>query len=114
MPRVIKQKRQPGTFDEEKLRAGFLRALEKRLVSVERIEAVINHIKHDLRATVSARSVPRAGRTGDGPARELTRWPASVSPRFIAASRILLNFATPSSGSSRAAGVLPGSERRRP
>ena len=34
-----------------KLRAGFLRALEKRPVSVERIEAVINHIKHALRAT---------------------------------------------------------------
>ncbi|MCB1731610.1 MAG: transcriptional repressor NrdR, partial [Halieaceae bacterium] len=34
-----------------KLRAGFLRALEKRPVSVEDIEAVINQIKHQLRAT---------------------------------------------------------------
>ena len=33
------------------MRAGFLRALEKRPVSVEDIEAVINHIKHSLRAT---------------------------------------------------------------
>ena len=33
------------------MRAGFQRALEKRPVSVEDIEAVINHIKHDLRAT---------------------------------------------------------------
>ena len=38
-------------FDETKLRAGLLRALEKRPVSVEDIEAKINSIKHVLRAT---------------------------------------------------------------
>jgi transcriptional repressor NrdR len=51
LPRVIKQNGSREPFDEEKLRAGFLRALEKRPVSVEDIEAVINHIKHALRAT---------------------------------------------------------------
>ena len=51
MPRVIKQNGSREPFDEEKLRAGFLRALEKRPVSVEDVEAVINHIKHALRAT---------------------------------------------------------------
>ena len=51
MPRVIKQNGNREPFDEDKLRAGFLRALEKRPVSVEDIEAVINHIKHSLRAT---------------------------------------------------------------
>jgi transcriptional repressor NrdR len=51
MPRVIKQNGNREPFDEEKLRAGFLRALEKRPVSVEDIEAVINNIKHALRAT---------------------------------------------------------------
>ena len=51
MPRVIKQNGSREPFDEEKLRAGFLRALEKRPVSVEDIEAVINNIKHALRAT---------------------------------------------------------------
>ena len=51
MPRVIKQNGNREPFDEDKLRAGFLRALEKRPVSVEDIEAVINHIKHALRAT---------------------------------------------------------------
>jgi transcriptional repressor NrdR len=51
MPRVIKQNGSREPFDEDKLRAGFLRALEKRPVSVENIEAVINHIKHALRAT---------------------------------------------------------------
>jgi transcriptional repressor NrdR len=51
MPRVIKQDGSREPFNEEKLRAGFLRALEKRPVSVEDIEAVINKIKNALRAT---------------------------------------------------------------
>ena len=51
MPRVIKQNGNREPFDEDKLRSGFLRALEKRPVSVEKIEAVINQIKHTLRAT---------------------------------------------------------------
>jgi transcriptional repressor NrdR len=51
MPRIIKQDGSREPFDEEKLRAGFLRALEKRPVSVESIEAVINQIKQSLRAT---------------------------------------------------------------
>ncbi|MEM9256483.1 MAG: transcriptional regulator NrdR [Pseudomonadota bacterium] len=51
MPRVIKQDGSREPFNEDKLRAGFQRALEKRPVSVESVEAAINHIKHDLRAT---------------------------------------------------------------
>ena len=51
MPRVIKQNGSREPFDEDKLRAGLLRALEKRPVAMEAIEAVINQIKHALRAT---------------------------------------------------------------
>ena len=51
MPRVIKQDGSREPFNEEKLRAGFLRALEKRPVSLETIEGEIQHIKHALRAT---------------------------------------------------------------
>jgi transcriptional repressor NrdR len=51
MPRVIKQDGSREPFNEDKLRSGFLRALEKRPVSVESIEAEINHIKQSLRAT---------------------------------------------------------------
>ena len=51
MPRVIKQNGNREPFNEDKLRAGFLRALEKRPVSMEDIEADITHIKHALRAT---------------------------------------------------------------
>ena len=51
MPRVIKQDGVREPFNEEKLRSGLLRALEKRPVSLEDTEAVINQIKHALRAT---------------------------------------------------------------
>lgn len=51
MPRIIKQNGNREPFDEGKLRAGFLRALEKRPVPVESIESVISQIKHSLRAT---------------------------------------------------------------
>ena len=51
MPRIIKQNGSREPFDEEKLRGGFLRALEKRPVSVEEIEKWITYIKHQLRAT---------------------------------------------------------------
>jgi transcriptional repressor NrdR len=46
MPRVVKQDGTRQPFDEEKLRAGILRALEKRPVSIEAIEASLNRIKH--------------------------------------------------------------------
>ena len=51
MPRIIKQNGSREHFDEQKLRGGFLRALEKRPVSVEEIEKWITQIKHQLRAT---------------------------------------------------------------
>lgn len=51
MPRVIKQNGSREPFNEDKLRAGFARALEKRPVSVELIEAEISLIKQSLRAT---------------------------------------------------------------
>jgi len=51
MPRVIKQNGNREPFDEDKLRSGFLKALEKRPVAMEDIEAVITQIKHTLRAT---------------------------------------------------------------
>ena len=50
MPRLVKRDGSRVPFDENKLRNGMLRALEKRPVSVEQIESGINHIKHKLRA----------------------------------------------------------------
>lgn len=51
MPRVVKTTGVREPFNEEKMRAGFLRALEKRPVSTEAIEAAIHQIKHALRVT---------------------------------------------------------------
>lgn len=51
MPRVIKQDGSREPFDENKLRAGLQRALEKRPVSVEAIETEIGQMKNRLRAT---------------------------------------------------------------
>jgi transcriptional repressor NrdR len=51
MPRIIKQNGNREPFDEAKMRAGLLRALEKRPVSIEKIEAVVNQIEHNLQAT---------------------------------------------------------------
>ncbi|OOE70055.1 transcriptional regulator NrdR [Salinivibrio sp. IB282] len=51
MPRVIKTNGNREPFDEEKLRGGIQRALEKRPVSADDIEKAINGIKSRLRAT---------------------------------------------------------------
>lgn len=51
MPRIIKGNGNREPFDEMKMRSGILRALEKRPVSVESIEAEINQIKQALQAT---------------------------------------------------------------
>lgn len=46
IPPVVKRDNRREPFLEEKLRAGLLRALEKRPISVERIEAAILRIKN--------------------------------------------------------------------
>ncbi len=51
MPKIIKHNGNREPFNEEKMRSGILRALEKRPVSVEEIEAAITGIKHALQAT---------------------------------------------------------------
>ncbi|NLJ92326.1 MAG: transcriptional regulator NrdR [Aeromonadales bacterium] len=51
MPRVIKTTGVREPFSEKKLEAGMQRALEKRPVSIEAIEAAISRIKSQLRAT---------------------------------------------------------------
>ncbi|MGJ0637376.1 transcriptional regulator NrdR [Xenorhabdus bovienii] len=51
MPRVIKSDDIREPFDEEKLRRGMLKALEKRPVSSDDVETAIIHIKSQVRAT---------------------------------------------------------------
>ena len=57
MPKLIKTNGNREPYNEDKMRAGILRALEKRPVAVEDVEAAITQIKHSLRAT-GEREVP--------------------------------------------------------
>ena len=51
MPRVIKSNGAREPFNEDKLRSGLTRALEKRPVSTEELETLVNNIQHALRNT---------------------------------------------------------------
>jgi transcriptional repressor NrdR len=49
MPRIVKRDGTRDPFNESKLRGGIVRALEKRPVSIERIEDAITHIQQRMR-----------------------------------------------------------------
>lgn len=49
-PRVIKRDNTRETFNEDKLKRGMVKALEKRPVSTEKIESALSRIKRRLRA----------------------------------------------------------------
>ena len=61
MPKLIKRDGSREPFDDEKLRAGMLRALQKRPVGTDAVESALDRIKHRLRASgdreVSSREV---------------------------------------------------------
>lgn len=57
MPQVVKSDRNREPFDEGKLRAGMLRALEKRPVSGDDVEAAVERVCHRLRG-LGEREVP--------------------------------------------------------
>ena len=51
LPQLIKRDGRRSAFSEDKLRAGFLKALEKRPVSMEQVDQAIRQIIHRLRAS---------------------------------------------------------------
>ena len=51
LPRIIKRDGRRDPFNEDKLRAGIMRALEKRPVSLEQVENAMAHIVHKARAS---------------------------------------------------------------
>ncbi len=51
MPPVVKRDGRREPFLEEKLRTGLMRALEKRPVSAERIDEMIQQVKNQIRAS---------------------------------------------------------------
>ncbi len=57
MPHVIKTNGEREPFHEDKLRSGLKKALEKRPVSAEQIEAAIDTMKHRLRSS-GEREIP--------------------------------------------------------
>ncbi len=57
LPRIIKGNNAREAFDEKKLTAGMMRALEKRPVKSENVDAAINRLQHRLRAS-GEREIP--------------------------------------------------------
>ena len=51
IPPVVKRDGRRESFQEEKLRTGLMRALEKRPVSAERIDDIILRVKNQIRAS---------------------------------------------------------------
>jgi transcriptional repressor NrdR len=64
MPRIIKSNGAREPYDDTKLAAGMLRALEKRPVESERVDAAMSRLQHRLRAS-GEREIP---------ARQLGEW----------------------------------------
>ena len=85
MPRVVKSNGIREPFDEEKLRRGMQRALEKRPVGVEEIEASLNRIMHELRST-GERELP-SRRVGEAVMRELRKMDGVAYVRFASVYR---------------------------
>jgi transcriptional repressor NrdR len=85
LPRVIKSDGRREPFIEDKLRAGMLRALEKRPVALEDVEASIADIKRHLRA-LGEREV-RSRLVGDLVMAALRRLDAVAYLRFASVYR---------------------------
>ena len=85
MPRVIKRDGSREPFDEEKLRHGLVKALEKRPVSTDEIESALNHIKHRLRST-GEREIPSL-MVGEEVMKELRELDAVAYVRFASVYR---------------------------
>jgi len=85
MPRIVKRDGTREPFNEDKLRSGLQRALEKRPVSTEEIEAGISRIMHRLRSS-GEREVP-SRTVGEEVMRELRSMDAVAYVRFASVYR---------------------------
>ncbi|MBX3707150.1 MAG: transcriptional regulator NrdR [Pseudomonadales bacterium] len=85
MPRIVKRDGSREPFDENKLRRGLTRALEKRPVSVEEIESSVTRIMHNLRAT-GERELPSLY-VGEEVMKELRRIDVVAYVRFASVYR---------------------------
>ncbi|MDP6375291.1 MAG: transcriptional regulator NrdR [Pseudomonadales bacterium] len=85
MPRIVKRDGKREPFNEEKLKKGLEKALEKRPVSVEEQEAALNRIMHRLRST-GERELP-SGRVGEEVMNELRQIDGVAYVRFASVYR---------------------------
>lgn len=85
MPRIVKSDGAREPFNEEKLRAGMLRALEKRPVDADALESAISRITHELRAT-GEREVP-SRQLGEAVMQELRALDGVAYVRFASVYR---------------------------
>ena len=120
MPKLVKRDDRREPFDEEKLRAGITRALEKRPVPADRIEAAVGRITHRLR-TAGEREVPSLA-VGEMVMEELRGLDAVAYVRFASVYRSFqdveefrdeverLRAAAAAAGDSDQIPLLPGEE----
>ncbi len=85
MPQVVKSDRSREPFDEQKLRAGMLKALEKRPVASEAVDAAIARIGQKIRS-LGEREVP-ARRIGELVMEELRHLDEVAYVRFASVYR---------------------------
>ncbi len=85
MPRIIKSNDSREPFNDEKLKAGLQKALEKRPVGIDRVEAAVNRIKARLRAG-GEREIP-SRMVGEEVMRELRELDEVAFVRFASVYR---------------------------
>jgi transcriptional repressor NrdR len=85
MPRIIKSNGAREPFDDEKLIGGIMRALEKRPVESERVDAAISRVQHRLRAS-GEREIP-SRQVGEWVVNELRQLDQVAFVRFASVYR---------------------------
>ena len=85
MPRLIKRDGAREPFNDDKLKMSLAKALEKRPVSVDQMESLLNRIKHRLRST-GERELPSL-RIGEAVMSELRHLDPVAYVRFASVYR---------------------------
>ena len=85
LPQILKSDQCREAFDEAKLRAGMMRALEKRPVEADQVEAAVHRIRHKLSAS-GEREVP-SSQLGDWVMEELQELDEVAYVRFASVYR---------------------------
>ncbi len=85
MPQIIKSDGKHEAFDENKLRAGILRALEKRPVDAEAVESAIHRIQHEMLTSGEREILSR--QVGEWVMRELNELDQVAYVRFASVYR---------------------------